>query len=331
MNIVNACKKYFYGFNEISNIKKNDSRTNGLALLKILSYFTIIIPLAFATLYGAASLCGRVCKKQQISSLDKKVDLQAKSLVKPPLTSSSIIRESPLLEKPRVGVENTPIEVVHSYPGDLTVQEKASLEANFENKQTLKLSIDSHPESIFTIREQDLFQSGAQVIVNAANTHLGGGGGIDGAIHKIGGESYAEGHRSLKINYQSNYISGYAAIIESGLLKERYNIQNVIVVAGPQGKSSPQKEDQLYSCYYNSLILAHRMHKESIAFPSISTGIFGFPKDRAAAISLRAVVNFLNDNPDTSVKTISIHFLTTSGENNLEIYKNAASILPHPF
>lgn len=78
MKILAVCKSYFNGFNEIGNFKKNDNKTNALALLKIFSYCTGLIPLGFAVSYGVLSLCGRVSKKKTPSSQDQKVDSQAK-------------------------------------------------------------------------------------------------------------------------------------------------------------------------------------------------------------------------------------------------------------
>ena len=101
----------------------------------------------------------------------------------------------------------------------------------------------------------------------------------------------------------------------------------MIVVAGPSGESNPQKENELYSCYYNSLILAHHEKKEEIAFPSISTGKFKFPKDRAARISLKAIYDFICAYPETRLKTISIHFLPSEKKSNLEEYEKAISLL----
>ena len=209
---------------------------------------------------------------------------------------------------------------LRKYTGDLTGSDQLNIQSQFIDANTLQITFTPFPHVHFTIRRQNIFNSGAQLIVNAANHHLGGGGGIDGAIHKAGGTNYVNAHRELQKIYQSQYISGHAAMIESGDLKNYYQIDSVIVVAGPQGDSTPQKEDELYSCYYNSLVLAQSQNQTSIAFPSISTGIFGFPKERAAAISLKAVMDFLIHNPHTSIKTLSIHFLPTEPIQNLEIY-----------
>jgi len=216
--------------------------------------------------------------------------------------------------------ENISIAKVHPYPGDLSQDEVKEITASFEGNDRLKIAFKNFPSFSVTIRNKDIFESQAKVIVNAANTHLGGGAGIDDAIHRKGGGSYKKAHRRLKDKYQGNYTPGFAELITSGEISGRYGIDSVIVVAGPQGPLTNQKkESQLYSCYFNSLVLAHSQKKTSIAFPSISTGIFNFPKDRAAAISLRALQDFISKHPDSQLKTISIHFLR--GQHELKTYR----------
>ena len=87
-------------------------------------------------------------------------------------------------------------------------------------------------------------------------------------------------------------------------------------------KQSTSKETELYSCYFNALILTEEQKKKSIAFPSISTGIYGFPKERAAAISLKAICDFVEKFPNSSLKTISIHYLPNEPIAELEMYRN---------
>jgi len=210
-------------------------------------------------------------------------------------------------------------KVVRAYTGDLTESQKSEIESVM-GKSTLKINFKKFPLFAVTIRLEDLFNSKAKVIVNAANTHLGGGGGIDGAIHRKGGSEYKKAHSALQQLHNSNYPSGAATLIGSGSLEKEYRIEGVIVVAGPQGDSDPKKENELYSCYYNSLLVADQAGKESIAFPSISTGLFRFPQKRAAAISLKAIYDFVNENPNTNLKTISIHFLPNESAENLENY-----------
>ena len=187
----------------------------------------------------------------------------------------------------------------------------------------LTVSLSQHPLFNISIRKQNIFASNAEVVVNAANTYLGGGGGIDGLIHEKGGAKYQEAHRQLKDRFEGKYSEGSAVMITSGDLLTANKIQSVIVVAGPTYSSSNTDADQLYSCYYNSLVLAHLQQKKSIAFPSISTGIFGYPKDRAARISLRAIEDFVKRYLETTLKTISIHFLPKDPDSVLSDYEHA--------
>lgn len=313
MEVADFCKVYLNGFQDISNYEKNNAKTNVLAALKILSYFTVVILLGFAAVYGVASLYGRVSKKEALSSQDKDVNDLAKKRLKLKKTDQSKI------------IQTVDSKLVHPYTDDLTLSQKSKIKTNFINVDMLQIDFQEIPNLNVTIRQQDIFASGAQVIVNAANDHLGGGGGIDGEIHARGGLDYMAAHRELQKLYESNYVSGHAALIESGALKKDYNIDNVIVVAGPQGKTSPKKERELYSCYYNSLVLAENQNKTSIAFPSISTGIFRFPQDRAACISLKAIYDFINRYPNTKLKNISIHFLVSYSKADLDIYKNSCN------
>lgn len=213
----------------------------------------------------------------------------------------------------------TSASLVTNYPGDLPSHEQAAIKRIWLDSNSIKLEI-LDPSWSITIRNEDIFKSQAQVIINAANTHLGGGGGIDGQIHTKGGEPYAEAHKALKSKYNGHYVEGYAEFITSGNLLTDYQIENVIVVAGPSGAATPEKEDQLFSCYFNSLLLADLNGKTSIAFPSISTGIFGFPKDRAAQISIRAIRYFIAIFPASQLKTISIHF---QSQEDLKTYDSA--------
>ncbi len=311
MQVKTFCKSYFNGFQDVSNYKKNDAKTNVLAVLKIFSYFTVVIPFGFSVAYGTAYLYARVSKKESLSSNDKRVNVQGRKHLK--LNEISEDQIIPPCDS----------KLVHSYTGDLNLLQKSKMKANFIDDNTLKIVFKKARRFNVTIRQQDIFSSNAQVIVNAANTQLRGGGGIDGAIHKKGGHKYKAAHRELQVQYKSKYVSGYASLIKSGSLKADYNIDNVIVVAGPKGETSPEKEDQLYSCYYNSLVLADNHNKTSIAFPSISTGIFGFPKDRAACIFLKAIYDFINKHPNTKLKKISVHFLVSKLKTDLEIYKNS--------
>lgn len=92
------------------------------------------------------------------------------------------------------------------YTGALTPSEKSNLKMSSPDEKTLKSSFKKYPKFNVTIRREDLFDSSAQVIVNAANTHLGGGTGIDGAIHQKGGDVYKKAHKALQEKYAAKYI-----------------------------------------------------------------------------------------------------------------------------
>lgn len=202
---------------------------------------------------------------------------------------------------------------IHPYPGHLLGEAKSLFNVE-ATPGRVNLTLQTRDDFNISIRNQNIFKSSAKVIVNAANSHLNGGGGIDGAIHSNGGPSYKKGQLVLRALYDANYTSGHAALIPSGELKEKFKIESVIVVNGPAAKKATHdNRARLYSCYFNSLVLADAKKVESIAFPAISTGIFGYPKDEAAEISLRAIYNFAIQNPNTTVKTISIHFQDDEG------------------
>jgi O-acetyl-ADP-ribose deacetylase (regulator of RNase III) len=313
MEISRFFKNYFSGFQELCNLKDNKTKTNVLAALKILSYFTIVIPLGFYAIYGLDSICGRISKKKCLSLADENIILQIKKY----LSSSQI-------DQPEI-IQTEISKTLHNYTNDLTSSEKEKLQVNFIDDNTLQILFKENPTFHVNIRREDIFDSKAEVIVNTANNRLRQGGGIDGEIHTRGGLKYKEAQLKLQRQYSSKYISGHAAMIESGSLKESHGIDNVIVVTGPQGETEPDKENALYSCYYNSLVLAENQNKISIAFPSVSTGIFEFPKDRAASISLKAIYDFIKDHPDTTLKNISIYFLVEDEKSNLEIYQTAAT------
>ena len=129
-------------------------------------------------------------------------------------------------------------------------------------------------------------------IVNAANSNLMGGGGVDGAIHHAAGPKLME--ECLKIKERQDGCPPGEAVITSGAnLKARF----VIHAVGPIWEGGNANEKQvLADAYRNSLALAVNNSIETIAFPNISTGIYGFPKKRAAEIAIREVNEFLSNN-----------------------------------
>ena len=113
-----------------------------------------------------------------------------------------------------------------------------------------------------------------------------GGGGVDGAIHRAGGSSILEECKHIRtIKYPDGLPVGQAVITTAGKMKAKYVIHTV----GPIYKSDPSPKESLQSCYRNSLLLADKYKCTSIAFPAISTGIYGYPKEEATQVAYQTV------------------------------------------
>jgi len=137
----------------------------------------------------------------------------------------------------------------------------------------------------------DITRQAVDVIVNAANSSLLGGGGVDGAIHKAGGPSILEECLQIR-KMQGGCPSGSAVITGGGNLQAQYVIHTV----GPVWRGGSGNEAQLLaSAYRSSLVLALDYALRTVAFPSISTGAYGYPLDEAAAVALAAVSQFLKE------------------------------------
>jgi O-acetyl-ADP-ribose deacetylase (regulator of RNase III) len=136
----------------------------------------------------------------------------------------------------------------------------------------------------------DITKLAVDCIVNAANTSLLGGGGVDGAIHRAGGPAILDECRKI-IARQSGCNVGQAVITTAGSLRCKFVIHTV----GPVWNGGQKNEkEKLADCYRNSLQLAVENNCSTIAFPNISTGIYKFPKEEAAAIAVNTVREFLS-------------------------------------
>ena len=144
--------------------------------------------------------------------------------------------------------------------------------------------------------EGDITCQKVDVIVNAANHSLLGGGGVDGAIHRAAGPELLEECKKL-----NGCQTGEAKITSAYRLPATWVIHTV----GPVWHGGAEGEDRLLAnCYRNSLILAQRCFARTIAFPSISTGAYRFPIDRASRLAVREIQNFLLEN--TSIEQVTI-------------------------
>lgn len=160
------------------------------------------------------------------------------------------------------------------------------------------------------IAEGDITKLKVDAIVNAANTTLLGGGGVDGAIHRAAGPELLAECRTL-----GGCPTGQAKITRGYRLPAKHVIHTV----GPVWHGGGHNEDELLaSCYRNSLALAKTHGLKTVAFPGISTGVYGFPVDRAARIALREIRSFLDREPDFG-KVVCVCF----GEDAQRVYRAA--------
>lgn len=337
MSIADIPRDYSRNYFEL-NFKEKPVRSG----LKVATYCTVICPLVVGIVLGVSTLASKC-----ISLYRDRTDEKATYVF------NLVVLGAP--SKKGHG------EKIHPYPGDLKCN-GCRFELDNLIKKDDSLSIPNTFGVDISIKLQNLLDSQAHFVVNAANAHLKlGGGGVNRAIQKGGKKAYNEAHTNLRNQYAGEYPRGYASLITSGDLTSK-DIRGVIVVAGPRGlereiKDLPgeirakkgkkgdatsleadlkrkktylknpllepeadqlQRESELYSVVYNTFSVANEEgpqflknpdEKIKVAMPLVSSGLYGFPADRAAHITLSAIHNFLQENPDSKIGAVSIHYL----------------------
>ncbi|MGE5593828.1 MAG: O-acetyl-ADP-ribose deacetylase [Betaproteobacteria bacterium] len=177
--------------------------------------------------------------------------------------------------------------------------------------------------TVLRLIQGDITQQETDAIVNAANSELAGGGGVDGAIHRAGGPTVHE--ECMKIRKERGRLpAGQAVLTSGGRLKARYIIHTV----GPVWHGGARAEDEtLASAYRSSLELAAEHGLRTVAFPSISTGAYGFPIERAARVALGAVKDFLASPKGQTFD--EVRFVLFTGRD-LEVYERALAEIVGP-
>ena len=157
------------------------------------------------------------------------------------------------------------------------------------------VNTDDHVKNEIILDFGDITKLDCDCIVNAAKNSLLGGGGVDGAIHRAAGKKLLEECRSL-----GGCPTGEAKITGGYDLKAKYVIHTV----GPVYSGADSDSQMLANCYWNSLELAKQYDIHSIAFPAISTGVYGYPIDKAAVIAVDTIQRWFKSNSDYGVTVI---------------------------
>jgi O-acetyl-ADP-ribose deacetylase (regulator of RNase III) len=159
-------------------------------------------------------------------------------------------------------------------------------------------------EGKVVVKVGDITKENVDAVVNAANGTLMGGGGVDGAIHRAGGpEILKECKEIRRVQYPDGLPTGQAVITTAGRMAAKHVIHTVGPVYGRGGKD---KAELLAACYRNSLGLAVDNGLKTIAFPAISTGVYGYPLEEAAKVSSAAIKKFLR--ADQSIEEVRLVF-----------------------
>lgn len=154
------------------------------------------------------------------------------------------------------------------------------------------------------VEEGDITECAVEAIVNAANSRLAGGGGVDGAIHRAGGPAILAACRELRrTKYPDGLPTGEVAATTGGNLPAKHVIHTVGPIYGNHGG---HERELLAACYRNALQLAAESGWSSIAFPAISTGVYGYPREEAAEVASMAIEEFLRG--DSGVAEVHLVF-----------------------
>lgn len=171
-------------------------------------------------------------------------------------------------------------------------------------QEELKVFLDGR----VVVKVGDITREDVDALVNAANGTLMGGGGVDGAIHRAGGrEILAECEEIRRTRYPAGLPTGQAVITTAGRMAARYVIHTVGPVYGRGGK---EKAELLAACYKNSLTVAAEKLLGTIAFPAISTGVYGYPHEAAAAVASTSIESFLQQ--DSTIREVRLVFFQSS-------------------
>lgn len=167
-----------------------------------------------------------------------------------------------------------------------------------------------------TLVSGDITEQDTEAIINAANPSLMGGGGVDGAIHRKGGPDILKECKLIRQTlWREGLPTGEAVATGAGRLKAK----KVIHAVGPVWSGGENGEPELLArTYRNSLALALKMGLKTVSFPSISTGAYGYPVERASVIAIRAVLDFLKENTGIEEVRFVLH-----SPHDLQIYKKA--------
>ncbi|MBT3363596.1 MAG: O-acetyl-ADP-ribose deacetylase [Chloroflexi bacterium] len=172
-------------------------------------------------------------------------------------------------------------------------------------------------QTIIRVIQDDITKQSTDAIVNAANSSLMGGGGVDGAIHRAGGSAILAECKKI-VALQGRLPTGQAVITSGGNLLARHVIHTV----GPiWGGGNNNEADLLASAYTKSLELAASHNLASISFPSISTGAYRYPLQQAAMVAIKAIISFIN----TFVSSLREVVIVAFGLSAAEAYKTSLS------